>query len=519
MKLEKEYLEDHQVRVSVEVDSEVFEGAKHRAARKMSKRTKIPGFRPGKAPYPVILRHVGEAAIIDEAIEILVNDIYSEVIDEAEIDPYGPGTLEDIPSLDPLKLDFLIPLQATVELGDYKSVRVPYDLKEITEDDIDVVTSNLRERQAVIEPVERAAQAGDLVDVTINASLKEPDEGQNPTLFENRSLPILVLTDDDEDTSEEWPFPGFSGNLVGLSPGEETTLEHDFPEDSKYEALQGVDAKFFIHIDKVRSRTLPNLDDEFAKSLGEYETVDELRSEIRSELEEQERRRYNSEYDNQVLDEIVEMSTIEYPPQMLEREIDNVIQRMEVDLQQQNLDIDLYLKTQQIDMDGLREEVTPVAQTRIQKSLTLIELSEAEGITVENEELQAETTRTLEQYSQYLSEQDFKNILRDDNRRTDLVGNIMMDMLTSRTNERIRNIARGLEIGEDGAVEENVESETSSPDLEDTPVDVDIQSEKEGRDTQGKDHSEVEENLDASEDPHANTPLTEEKTPEEETYN
>ena len=342
------------------------------------------------------------------------------------------------------------------------------------------------------------------------------DEGQNPTLFENRSLPILVLSDE-EDTTEEWPFPSFSGNLVGLSQGEETTLEHDFPQDSKYEALQGVDANFVVHVDNVRSRTLPDLDDEFAKSIGEYETVDDMLSEIRSDLEEQERRRYNSEYDNQVLDEIVEMSTFEYPPQMLEREIDNVIQRMEVDLQQQNLDIDLYLKTQQLDMDGLREEVTPVAVTRIQKSLTLIEISEAEGITVENEELQAETTRTLEQYSQYFSEQDFKNMLRDDSRRNDLVGNIMMDMLTSRTYERIRSIARGIEIDENGSDEEDVDSGTSSPDPEDTPVDVDLKSDVEGSDNiQGEDDIEVEEILDTSNDSRTDTQLAEEKIPEEE---
>ncbi len=464
MKLEKQFLEDHQVRISVEVDSEPLDNAKRRAARQIAKQTRIPGFRPGKAPYAVVVRHVGEATVMDEAIEILVNDIYPEIIDEAKIEPYGPGTLEDIPSLDPLKFEFMVPLQAEVELGDYLSVRLPYELKDITDEDVDRVITNLRERQAVIEPIDRPAQESDLVSIALNASREEPSEGQNPTLIENRTLSVVIEAED-QDTRDEWPFPGFSRKLIGHSTGDEINFTYSFPEDATYEALRGIGAEFHIQVNDVRLRTLPDLNDDFAKSVGDYETLEDLRTEIGKELEEQEKNRYNTEYDNQVLEQIVATSTIKYPPQMLEREIDNVISRLERDLNQQNLDMELYLKTRQMEMDELREEVKPIAETRLKKSLTLIELSEAENIQVDQEVLQSETNRTLQEMSQYVSEGDFRKLISDENARVDLIGNIMMDMLAVQSYERIRNIARGLAESEAESTQKEITGAKEEADL------------------------------------------------------
>ena len=154
MKIDSMPLEDHEVKLTVEVDPESFESSKRRAARKLSKRAKIPGFRPGKAPYPVIVRHIGESVILEEAVEITIEDIYPKVIEETEIKPYGPGALEGIPEMDPPTFEFIVPLRATVDLGDYHSIRRPYELKKITDEDVEDVINNLREQQAVIEPVD-----------------------------------------------------------------------------------------------------------------------------------------------------------------------------------------------------------------------------------------------------------------------------------------------------------------------------------------------------------------------------
>ena len=219
MNFEKEYLEDHQVKITVTVEDDVFETSKRKAARKIAKRTRIPGFRPGKAPYAVIARQIGEGAIIEEAVDIVVNDIYPKVIDEAEIEPFGPGTLEEIKNLEPLELEFLIPLQAEVELGDYQSIRIEYEPQEIGDEDVDRVIDNLLERQAVIEPVERAAEESDQVYINLEATPTEGADDQETKLLENRRLPIVIEAEDEQDL-DEWPYPGFSRQLIGHTAGE-----------------------------------------------------------------------------------------------------------------------------------------------------------------------------------------------------------------------------------------------------------------------------------------------------------
>ena len=467
MNIDSVPLEDHQVKITVEVDPESFESSKRRAARKLSKRAKIPGFRPGKAPYPVIVRHIGESVILEEAVEITIDEIYPKVIEEAEIEPYGPGTLEGIPEMDPPTFEFIVPLRATVELGDYQSIRFPYELEDITDNDVDDVINNLREQQAVIEPVERSAQEGDLVTVRVNALRTQIEEDEDPKLIDNRSIPIVIEAED-VDESQEWPYPGFSRELIGTSKDDEKTSIHSYLKDSPIEAFQGLETEFTILVEDVRSRTLPEQNGEFAQSVGEFETLDDLRSTIRENLELQSRQSYDNEYDDEVLEGIVGISTIKYPPQMLEQEINIVINNMKSQLESQGLDIDLYLKSREIDMDGLREEAKPVAEARLEKSLVLLEIAEKENIQVDPEELQEETSQTLEQASRALSEKELRELTSKDS-ATNLVSNIMMDLTLRHTQERIRDIARG-----SGSQDESVES---AKDESVTEISPDIESE------------------------------------------
>ena len=192
MKIDTTTLENHQVKLTVEVEPESLESAKHRAARQIAKKTKIPGFRPGKAPYPVIVRQIGEAAILEEAIDLLVQDVYPKAIDEAGIHPYGPGKLENVASMEPPKFEFVIPLEAEVELGDFHSIRRTYEPAPVTEKQVDDVVEDLRDRQAILEPVTRPAQEGDVVYVRIDGQRLNPDEGEDANLVSERSVPILI---------------------------------------------------------------------------------------------------------------------------------------------------------------------------------------------------------------------------------------------------------------------------------------------------------------------------------------
>jgi trigger factor len=284
LKIETIILEDHQAKLKVEFEPHQIEDAKQRAARKISRQTKIPGFRPGKAPYGIVLRTVGESAILEEALEILVDDQYPKVIEEAGIKPYGPGQLENVISMAPPILEFKVPLEAQVTLGDYLSIRQPYSPPVVEEKDIDQVISDLRERQAILEPVNRSAKEGDQVFIRISGERLDPAEGESATLVTDRPMPVTIQAKEQQLTTE-WPFPGFSRKLIGVSAGDQKIIKHKFPQDSDYQSLRGKSAQFHVTVETVKSRALPELDDAFAQSVGEYESLEALRADIRKSLE------------------------------------------------------------------------------------------------------------------------------------------------------------------------------------------------------------------------------------------
>ncbi len=441
MKVETYELEDHQARLVVEIEADKLETAKHRAANALAKKVRIPGFRPGKAPYAMIVRHLGEGEIIEHAIELLVDDYYPQVIREAGIKPYGPGSLEQVKSLDPLTLEFIVPLAAQVELGNYRSIRIPYESRQITNEEVERVLSLVRSQNALIEPVDRPAQAGDLVQLRVSAN-KIGGSDEDRVLMSERQL-SLVIGQEDEELLPPAPFPGFTEHLIGISAGQTITIRHQFAEDSAIETLRGVEAEFTVTIEQVNSRTLPELNDELAQSMGEFSTLEELRAAIQSDLQRQAEREYNEEYDDKVLDQLVEISTVVYPPQMLESEIEDVIRQLERRLEQQGLDLELYLKTRGINREQLVEETKPIAEARLKRALVLFEVGEKENIQVNQEELQDETIRTMGFFSRILPPKDFQRFIRKD-KASSIVGNIMMDMMIEKTRERLRNYARGI---------------------------------------------------------------------------
>ena len=468
MKIETETRDDHQVKITVEVEPDIFEEAKRKAARKLSRRVKIPGFRPGKAPYQVVLRQFGEPAIIEDAIEFLVEDIYPKVIEEFEIKPYGPGMLDNVASMDPPVLEFVVPLDAEVTLGDYKSIEKTYEPDEVSDQDVEDVIKDLQDRQAILEPVERPVEEGDVVTVSISGERKDIEDDQNPTLVKDRETPVLVLSEDSKN-EQEWPYPGFSRVLIGMSVGDEKTTSHTFSDESEYEELRGVEAAFTFIVKEIKKRVLPEANDEFASTVGEYETLEALRADIRESLEMQAKDSYNEVYDDEILKEAVEQSEFKYPPQMLEDEIDQVIHNLENRLKQQNLDLDLYLKTREMDMDGLKEEARPTAEIRLKRSLLLYELAQAENIVVGTDEVQKETIRTLDALTRSLSKQDAKKLANESSVRN-VMNNVMADLLARKAVEKLRSLASGIPLEEE--VAEAEQAPAGEMPVEDTAVEA-----------------------------------------------
>jgi trigger factor len=478
LKIETVPQDDHQVRLTVEIEADVLESSKRKAAKKLAKKVKIPGFRPGKAPYNVIQKHVGDAAIFENAIELVLEDIYPKVIEETDIDPYGPGTLEEVKELEPPTFEFLVPLAPIVKLGNYRDIRLDFEQKEITDKDVEKVIDSLRDNQAVIEPVERPAKEGDMVYILLSGVRKGEKDESKKVLIEERSYPVIVEKKS-VDSSSEYPYPGFSRNLIGMSPDEEKTLEYQFADDYEFDDLQGVTGVYKLKVEEVKGRKLPDADDEFAKSVGEYEGMEELREEVLKTLIERAEREQNAAYEEKIIGKILESAEIKHPPQMLEQEIDQFIQDLERQLATQGMNMEVYLKSREMEMEALREEIKPNAKERMQRALIISEIASLEEITLTQEEIAEKTQQTLAEIQQYYSEAEAKRFTRDDVFPR-LVNRIVTDEIIERTLERLKKIAKGEEIqAEKEEAEKSEDVSTASKKEEKQPKKDQIESEEE----------------------------------------
>ncbi len=394
MKFEKKLLENHQVEITVEADEEQFKKSKGKAAREISKESKIPGFRPGKAPYDVVQRIYGEDYIDERAVELIINELYPQILEEADIKPYGPGKLEDIIEKNPPKFKLSIPLEPVVELADYKTLKMPYKLPKISEKDIEAVLKNLQTNYATAEEVDRATESGDLVSAVINAELTKPEEDQDAQILKDTPHQVILGENTEE---EQFPFKGFSDKLIGMLKGEEKEFTHKYPKDSEFEHLQGKDVKFKVRLENVKKLIKPDLDDEFAKTLG-LEDLKTVKESIKLQLETEKRNEYDNEYYDNLLDKLVKKSVVKYPPLALEDEINDVLSNYESNLAKQNLDLDTYLKINTREKeDFIEKDIKPAAKKRLEHALVMDEVSRVEKIELDQVELQQEYTRSFMQ--------------------------------------------------------------------------------------------------------------------------
>jgi len=385
LKIEKEILEDRQAKLSVEYESKEFEGFKRRAAKQISKNAKIPGFRPGKAPYQVIVNHYGEGAIVQEAIDLLIDDDYSKILKEADIEPSGVGTLESMDNFDPPKFMLIVPLEPEVDLGDYREIRVPYEPTPFETAAVDDYIMQLRRNSATIVPADRPAQENDLVYFSLSGEFLNPGEDEDATITDKTPQQV-VIPEKDEVNDNEWPYPGFSRTLLGVNAGDVVERQYTYPEDHEEEDYQGKTAIFTVEVQSVKALELPEFDDDFVQSLGNYETADDFQAALEKQMQAEHEENYEREYYNAVMTEITEKSSMNYPPQMLEHEEEHVVEDIKSRLENQNLDFETYLKLRDTDETTfITEEVKPIAKLRLERSLISDALVDAEGLKLNQE--------------------------------------------------------------------------------------------------------------------------------------
>jgi len=443
LKTETQIREDHQAEIIAEMEPELLEKYRRQAARKIAQKARIPGFRPGKAPFDVVRRMYGDDTLNQEAIELLTDDLYGSILDEAGVEPSGPGTLKEILSLDPVKLSFIVPLKPQVELNAYRDIRQEYTAPVLDEAEVDEFLTRLRRGQSSAEPVERAAQNGDQVYLQLSAHLTTPVEGE-PSEIIAATHHDLVIGEEAEEGREPWPFPGFGEHLIGLAAGQEHTFTYLYPEESPYDKLRGKEAEFHVTVESVKELKLPELNDEFAQSLGSFENVEALRQRVHEQLDAQHKSEYEDQYYEELMDKIVAQATIKYPPHMLQEEIESVAQSVEQNLGRRGLDLETYLKLIKTTREEfIEKEIKPQAEKRLVRTLVMDKVVEVEEIEVKEEDVRAAFNETFMEMGNSVDLTKFKTKASQQQLASAVAMQAASRVMNQRTLERLKAIATG----------------------------------------------------------------------------
>lgn len=465
LKVETEILENRQARIIATVEPERVQQELRNAARRIAKKVNIPGFRKGKAPYHIIAQFVGEDYLFEEALDDLGQAVYLEALKESGVEPYSSGTLENI-EREPFTMTFTVPLVPEIELGDYRSIRVDYEEPEVPEEEIERTLQELRDQHATLTPVERAIQMGDIALLDIKGTLVRGEEADEEEAQERNDIwlnRIDVRVKIAEDAT--YPVAGFPQKVVGMAAGDESTFEISFGEEEDIpEALRGKTLNFEVKCKEVYEYSAPELDDEFAKEVADFETLEELRADIRNELEKAAQRSRRNEYLNQIFDELFEkeLVRVSYPDVMLEEQIDHMIRDFEGQLRQQGLSLKEYRKLQKVTDQQIRDDMREEAKRQLKQALALGEIAEAEELSVKEAEIDAEIEEMIRPFGE---QAEFARQLFSSPESRNSIAN---RILAEKTLDRLIAIARGENppIGEPVVEEEEAAEEEVTADAD-----------------------------------------------------
>jgi trigger factor len=365
-------LPESRVRVEAEVPPEVVEREVAKAARQFGREMRIPGFRKGKVPPPVVIRRVGREAVLDEAVRDSIGRWYADAIGEARIAPVGDPDLtlpESLPGEgEPYTFTVEIGVRPEAKLGTYKGVEVGRREPEATDEQIDAELAQMQERAARLETAERAAQEGDFVVMDFVGSI----DGEE---FEGGSGRDQMI-----ELGSGRLIPGFEDQLVGHKAGDEVTVTLTFPEEYGASQLAGQDAQFAVTVKEVKEKVLPELDDDFAVDQAGFDNLQELRDDIAAKLKEADERAVEQAYRESVIDAVVAEATIDVPESLVQARARELWERMVHSLSHQRISKDMYLQMAGKTEEEIISEALPEAETALKREAVLAAVIAAEDI-------------------------------------------------------------------------------------------------------------------------------------------
>ena len=477
LNLQTERIEKHRAQLTIEIEEDQLETAKKKAARQISQRVRIKGFRKGKAPYRLVAQYVGEAAILEEAVESLGDDLYKQALQESEVTPYGPGSFEDFKIEPAPTFVFTVPLQPEVELKNYQDVRVDYDEPEVNDEDVEQALQQLRMRELEVLDAEcKVAEPGNRVRVSVDSEFvdgEEPeddatdsggeDEGQPDDSAETETEQDAIAAKKDDDTpyvprkgdtfvhdenaivildpNEDSFVEGFVDAIVGAELGSDILFELTIPDDDPDKTIANRRVSFVVTLNQIESIRIPELDDVFAESIfknrgDEVTDMVGLRGSMREDLARAALERTKSQYSGQVLEQIVEGAEIHYPELMLSERVDEMINEFAGNLKRQNLSLEDYLRHTGNSLDALKLQYQEPATQSLGQSLVVRELVKEEEVEASDEQIDLRMELVLSGYGQSA---EIRKLFDSPQMRS----NIRNELIISQINERLSAIGRG----------------------------------------------------------------------------
>jgi trigger factor len=381
MKYTIERLPESRAAIDVEIEQEVVEQALNRAARRIAQRSRIPGFRPGKAPRYIIEMHFGRNYLYEGASEELVQQTLKEVIDKGEIEPVGQAEVEKF-EVEPFTFRLIVPVRPTVALGDYRALRFPEEVREITDEDVEHALQHMVDEQTVWKEPDplRPTRAGDRITADLLGTIGEK------TIEERKGAEITV--------GDPHLLPGFEA-LVGAEAGQVVELDTTLPEDLEDQELVGQVAHYTITVHAVKEPEAPLLDDEFARNFGEGEqNLEELRARLRRQLEEAAHKQARDKVLVQMLDAVVEGATVDMPQVMVDNQAEALFEEQASQFKAYGISMEQYLRYAGQTEEEYRKQFAAAAPGQLRRYLALREVIRAESIP-EGTEMQSQFEERL----------------------------------------------------------------------------------------------------------------------------
>ena len=411
-------VETNQYELLLEVTPEELNQAINEVYKRESKRMNVPGFRKGKAPRAFIEKYYGEEVFFQAAVDHLYNPMMNTAIEQSELEVVGVNnySIEKIGKEEGIEAKLIVTVQPEVKIDGYKGVEVVKEPVEPTAEEVDNEIERVRQRNSRVVTVEdRAAEDGDIVVIDFDGYTdgKQFDGGK----AENFDLTL---------GSGQF-IPGFEEQVVGHNIDDEFDVNVKFPEDYHAEELKGKDATFKIKLHEIKHRELPEVDDEFVKDVSEFDTLEEYRKDLENTIRTRKEHAAEASTEQQLTKAIIDRVEADVPQMMIDREVDEIINAFDMQLRDQGMNLETYLKYTQGTVEALQEQYRERAEQQVRVRLGLAKIAEQEGLAVTDEEIEAEYKKVADAYGMPI--ENVKGLVRPKDISKDVANQKAMDLV------------------------------------------------------------------------------------------